>query len=54
MQECVVPGAISFSEIDSLQDVEDFFLVKKANQGFLCAFLRDVKDDFGQLSALWR
>ena len=54
MQKCVVTRAVCFSKIDSLQDVEDFFLVEKADQGFVGAFLRDVKDYLGRLPALWR
>ena len=53
MKKGVVPEALLSSEIDSVKDLENFLLVEKPDQGFLCAFLRDVKYPIGQFPVLW-
>jgi hypothetical protein len=44
----VIPEALFSSEIDGLKDLEDLILVEKPDQGFLSAFLWDIKYPIGQ------
>ena len=48
MKKGVIPEALFSSEIDGLKDLEDLILVEKPDQGFLSAFLWDIKYPIGQ------
>ena len=52
MQQAVIAEAFIFLQIDSLEDLHDFFRIQIADELFLHAFLRDGKDLLGQLSVL--
>lgn len=54
MQNGVVSEAVCFSEIDSMKHLKDFLGVEKADEGFLGAFLGDVKNPLSYISVLWR
>ena len=52
MQKGVVPESTFSFEVNRLKDLENLLLVKKPNQGFAEAFLRNVDDSFSQLTVL--
>jgi len=49
----VISEALFSSEIDRLKDLQDFLLVEKSDEGFLSAFLRDMKYPIGQFPVFW-
>jgi len=50
MEQGIIPKAVLSFEIHCLEDLEDFFLVKEADQGFLGALLWDIDNPVGHLS----
>ena len=53
MEECVIPEAFFFPEIDGLKDPEQFFGVEEADQSFLESLLGDMADSIGHLPVIW-
>jgi hypothetical protein len=52
MEECIIPEALFFSEVDGLKDPEHFFRVEKADQGCPESFLRDTDDSIGHFPVI--
>jgi hypothetical protein len=52
MEECIVPEAFFFSEIDGLKDPEYFFWVQKADERFAESLLGDIDDSIGHLPVM--
>lgn len=52
MQYGIIPEAFIFAYVDGLKELEDFFLVKEADEWFLKALFRDTEDCIGQLTLL--
>ncbi len=52
MQYGIIPEAFIFAYVDGLKELEDFFLVKEADEWFLKALFRNTEDCIGQLTLL--
>ena len=52
MEKRIIPEALLCSQIDGLKDLEEFFLVEEADEGFAKALLWNTEDAFSQIPML--